>query len=276
LLLNDLKTNTPFDIPIYLPASRTGFMYAFKTILQGTIENEFSGNRIDKDSNILTLPIIKFLRDLTKFQDPGLDFNGFREVGDFIENNILKGKISIDQKILPNYMYMPNEKLKLPLHVSSSLVSELAPLVMYLKYSTKNFTTIIIEEPESHLHLEMQLMITRAIARLVNKHLFLCITTHSDMILQQINNSIKLYSENRTNNLIKNFIDKNNYINEDFLNYKDVSVYQFDSTDNTYTTVTKLDVNKNGVSVPNFNYILTNTAKQTVNIMEAILENEES
>jgi predicted ATPase len=73
------------------------------------------------------------------------------------------------------------------------LVTELAPLLMFLR-SKDLFRSLIIEEPEAHLHLEVQEKLARALARLVNAGLPVWLTTHGDSFFQQFSNLIKASS----------------------------------------------------------------------------------
>ena len=75
---------------------------------------------------------------------------------------------------------------------TSSMVSELAPLILFLKYLVTDDDLLILEEPESHLHPGAQRQMARGIARLVNAGLRVIITTHSDMFVAQINNLLRL------------------------------------------------------------------------------------
>ena len=60
----------------------------------------------------------------------------------FIENEVLHGKVDIDQSArlpTPEIVYMPavggqSEPAKFTLDQTSSMVSELAPLILFLKY----------------------------------------------------------------------------------------------------------------------------------------------
>ena len=55
-----------------------------------------------------------------------------------------------------------------------------------------NFKAMIIEEPEAHLHPELQQKMARLIINMMNLGIPVWITTHSDTILQHINNMMKL------------------------------------------------------------------------------------
>ena len=70
------------------------------------------------------------------------------------------------------------------------MVSELAPLVLLLRSRIKPGDTLIIEEPEAHLHPGAQADIAVILARLVRAGVKVIITTHSDWLLQEIGNLI--------------------------------------------------------------------------------------
>ena len=74
------------------------------------------------------------------------------------------------------------------LNQASSMVSELAPLVLFLRGVVNPGDTLIIEEPEAHLHPGAQADMAVILARLVRAGVRVIITTHSDWMLQEIGN----------------------------------------------------------------------------------------
>ena len=118
----------------------------------------------------------------------------FDEITKFIEDDILSGKIEFEVKkgkIRERISYMIEDK-KIPLYRASSMVSELASLVIFLKNLLMPNDLLIFEEPESHLHPDSQVKIAKVISKLIKKNLNLIITTHSDFLLQKINNYLKI------------------------------------------------------------------------------------
>ncbi len=111
-----------------------------------------------------------------------------------------------------------------PLTRTSSMVSELAPVVVYLKSVLRERDLLIIEEPEAHLHPETQVTLAEILVRLVNAGLKVLITTHSEFFLQQLNNSIVAGSvqHHKTPDLV----DEKTAISA-----SDVGVYLFAPTD---------------------------------------------
>ena len=93
----------------------------------------------------------------------------------------------------PEFLYRPEKwKSDLPLMRTSSMVSELAPVVLYLRYLVQPGDVLIIEEPESHLHPAMQAVFARELARLARSGIRILVTTHSEWLLDQFANLVRL------------------------------------------------------------------------------------
>ncbi len=90
------------------------------------------------------------------------------------------------------YRYHPEgASVPLPMQLSSALITELAPLVLVLRH-LEHFPAIVLEEPEAHLHPEIQRRVAQVVVRLIRKGVCVWITTHSENFCQQINNFLKL------------------------------------------------------------------------------------
>ena len=93
----------------------------------------------------------------------------------------------------PTFTYRPRDwKKDLPLMQSSSMVSELAQVVLYLRHVARSDDLLIIEEPESHLHPAAQAAFARELARAVRARVRILITSHSEWFLEQIGNLVNL------------------------------------------------------------------------------------
>ena len=69
--------------------------------------------------------------------------------------------------------------------------SELAPLLLFLRGVVRAGDTLIIEEPEAHLHPGAQTQIAFTLSRLIRAGVRVVVTTHSEWLLQEIGNLIR-------------------------------------------------------------------------------------
>lgn len=74
---------------------------------------------------------------------------------------------------------------------ASSMVSEIAPVVLYLRHLVQPGNVLIVEEPESHLHPAAQVEFTRQLAALVRAGVRVIVTTHSEWVLQELANTVQ-------------------------------------------------------------------------------------
>jgi predicted ATPase len=70
---------------------------------------------------------------------------------------VLTGQVVVspDFTDYPEFVYRKN-RVEYPMAGASSMVPELAPVVMLLRSMIERGETLIIEEPESHLHPDSQ------------------------------------------------------------------------------------------------------------------------
>lgn len=226
-MIGDSRTNK-----LYLPTARTGFMLTYKTLVGSAVREKFSIEKTDK--NLLTKPNSDFLTELSSM-DLAYEKYRFSEVVDFIEKNMILGHISAANLPAQEYRYIPDGSEKqLPLFVTSAVVTELTPLLLALKYS--NLSALLIEEPEISLHPQLQWQVARVMIRLMNKGLPIFVTTHSDIILQHINNMIKVANlEDK-----EQFLSTTEYEEQDILNENDINVHQFRVDEHQKTQIVKL------------------------------------
>ena len=180
----------------YLPADRTGIMHAHRVLASTLVGSApTAGFRpAAVKAPLLSGILTDFLQDIIGL-DP--DVTEHRELednlGKRIEDRVLGGSVMVDRNdVCPSFSYRPDgARRNIPLASSSSMVSELAPVVLYLRHIVRLGDVLIIEEPESHLHPEMQAAFACEISRLVRSGVRVLITTHSELILEQFGNLIR-------------------------------------------------------------------------------------
>ena len=234
--------------PVYLPASRTGFMLTYSQLIENSLQISFAPASRENSSS-LTLPYVDFLQLITKFETKSKVNRKNAWIIDYIERNMTKGNLAVKKDMVPLIQYYPEGADKeIPLYVASSIVAEISPLLLLFK-SDINFKTMVIEEPEAHLHPELQQKMARLIINLVNHGIPVWITTHSDTMLQHINNMLKLKANTHCSDLMEEF----GYQKDDLLDEKNISMYQFTETEMGRSRLEKLDCTQYGFEIPTFN-----------------------
>ena len=147
----------------YLPADRTGVMHAHRVVVRSLIERATAaGLRPASPMPALSGVMADFLEQLISFDDaPRERRKDNQELVRKLEEEVLTGSIHMERSEVeyPRFFYTPQdwkEGETLPLMNASSMVSELAPVVLYLRHVVGAGDLLIIEEPESHLHPAMQ------------------------------------------------------------------------------------------------------------------------
>ena len=179
----------------YLPAARSGIMQSHRVIARSLVK---SATRVgvDRFREIPTFSgmIADFLEEIIGYEDRNGDWDEMTSIANLLEMEVLRGKIEVKRAVAegyPEFRYLPKDTARpLRMSQSSSMVSELAPLVLFLRGIVRPGDLLIIEEPESHLHPGAQTAIALTLARLVRAGVRVVVTTHSYWFLQQLGNLI--------------------------------------------------------------------------------------
>ncbi len=170
----------------YLPAGRTGAIEAYREILSGVLGG---------GGSLLPGVLKDFLSRLIELLPTRNGDGGFDDVASRIEMDMLGGGIRVSPSRVigfPEFGYRPDGwKNDLPLINSSSAVSELAPVVLFLRHVVAPGDVLIVEEPEAHLHPAAQVQLTRLLASTVRAGLRVILTTHSEWILEALANTVR-------------------------------------------------------------------------------------
>ena len=182
----------------YLPADRAGVMHAHHVAVRGLI----AGASRTAIRPALTIPVLSgvlgdFLEQLIELGSMPVsrEFQGGDGLARLLEAGLMKGSIRVGRSEIdyPSFVYCPNNwRRDLLLMNSSSMVSELAPVVLYLRHVVRPGDTLIIEEPEAHLHPTAQVEFTRLLAGAVKAGIRVIITTHSEWVLWELANLVRM------------------------------------------------------------------------------------
>ena len=185
----------------YLPADRAGVMHSHRVVVGSLIERaSYGGLRREEALPTLSGVFADFLGQLIQLDDSPRRIRtknnpGSPEVAGLIEQQILKGTIKREESTVgyPAFTYQPDDwNTDLPLMNTSSMVSELAPVVLYLRHVVRPGETLIIEEPEAHLHPAMQVEFIRQLAGAVRSGVRIILTTHSEWVLEELANLVRM------------------------------------------------------------------------------------
>ena len=179
----------------YLPADRTGVMHSHQVVVSTLIQSAATaGLRPSTNVPMLSGVLADFLDGLVRMSS-GRRSRRAEKMPRALETNLLSGTIRLQESETgyPSFAYRPVDwDTELPLMRTSSMVSELAPVVLYLRYFVRAGDVLIIEEPESHLHPAMQAVFARELARLVGSGVRVMLTTHSEWMLEALANLVRL------------------------------------------------------------------------------------
>ena len=253
---------------IFLPVSRTGFLLSRNDISASARAAKFD-RYAEKNNEYLSRPIMDFLDNFDELSKQKNDIEHMTKklylMLDFIEKNMIFGKIMINEETKNIYYKPDNIELEFQMYLSSAVVTELTPLYLFLKYGFIK-RKLLMEEPEISLHPQLQQQLTRLFIKLINSGVNVMITTHSDTIIQHINNMIKL--NNNKEDIKKELMKKYNYDEDDLISEDKIRMYQFDIKEDGFTDVTEIKGSKYGFQAPTFHKYLMQSSEE----FEAFIE----
>ena len=234
-----------FDVPIsfYLPAGRTGLLDTRELVLAPR-SYAMLGENLPAQEFVLTNRTPRDCIDLLnaarqrptsaikdrptlKPHEPLRRRRPLRRIAELIEQSLIDGRIFVDTSNGATEILYTRDRFSIPISKASSMVNEVAPIVIYSRsYLTKG-DLLIIDEPESHLHPEAQQKMAAALAFMVRSGLRVLITTHSHYMVEQLSafvNASKLDEATRKRALsLGGELGKEDiYLNED-----ETAVYSF-------------------------------------------------
>lgn len=187
----------------YLPAARSGIMQSHGIIASSAIAHAVRAG-LDRSSEFPNLPgpLADFMQLLIKYPDRATlvprackDSATVEKIAKDLQDRTLGGEILANWKFkggYPEFFYKPGNAAKVLRNGQiSSMVTELAPLVLFMRHGIGKGDTLIMEEPEAHLHPAAQTDMAFTLAQLVNAGVRVVATTHSDWLLKAVGNLIR-------------------------------------------------------------------------------------
>ena len=181
--------------PFYLPANRSGILQGQAVIASSLVARSTrAGFERLPEVPTFSTGVADFLQNLILYSPHKEPTNDMVAIAEALENDVLAGEVIMKPSPsgYPQFLYRPREMAEeIRLSNASSMVSELAPLVLFIRGIISPGDTLIIEEPESHLHPGAQPEVAVALARLVKAGVRVVVTTHSGGFLEEIGNLIR-------------------------------------------------------------------------------------
>ena len=237
----------------YLPASRSGILQAHKTVMSSIFRSISYVGIEDATPKLPGIPadFIATVMDTPKHK--GCYWNLAASLETELNGKITRVTDPITHNSEIFYQY---KRKKIPLYRTSSSVSELAPLILYLKHVVRKGELVIFEEPESHLDFDTQRILARHIAKMVRAGLYVLVTTHSFFVQEQLNHC--LLNENSKAST------KLGWGDDEYLLADEVAYYLFDRHENKgesaggYTAENVAISSKDGIPLKAFDRVIDN------------------
>lgn len=173
------------------------------------------------------------------------------------------------------YLVLKNGK-ELPLSAAASSIKELSPLLYALQANPSARQSFCIEEPEAHLHPQMQLAVADLLALCYSDGKLFQFTTHSDYIVQRVNQLIKLhYIKEHDSDIYKSLCEKYNLSDRHCIDKNDVKVYYFYADESGNVVVEDLPITEQGIPMVTFFEVVNKTTEVEDDFNNAIEEIKE-
>lgn len=194
----------------FLPASRSGLYQALSTFGALFAELSKSRNFVTKGISLPTIsePVADYFLQLSSMK-PTAEEGEVSIIAQQMEHELLGGEVGFDEQTKKLYFLQHSINQQMDLSFTSSMVSEIAPIVAHFKYILRRETIyeevesltgmpslrhrlppslIFIEEPEAHLHPEVQVKLMEFFARLTKHNVKVVMTSHSNYMFNKLSN----------------------------------------------------------------------------------------
>ena len=179
----------------YLPAARAGLLQSHRLVAAALVQRSPRVGIGEVSMPALSGVVADFISEIL-LNDTAVRSSrkGLQTVARQIQRSVMKGEV---RQVTTDGGYpdidFHDVSGSYPIHRTSSMVSELAPIVLLLNRTVQLGDLLIIEEPESHLHPAAQVDLSRILFHAC-RSIQLLITTHSDFVLSEFNNQLRRQS----------------------------------------------------------------------------------
>jgi len=155
--------------------------------------------------------------------------------------------------------FMSEKAKEIPLRMASSSIKSISLIDLYINEISSSGDILIIDEPELNLHPDNQIKMAELIARMVNSSIRVILTTHSDYLVREINNRIRLETiYKRSQEKAMEHVE----LDIDIIKNTDVNVFNI----NEDGFIEKINVSSNGIESVIFDDVISQSYEREVNI----------
>lgn len=205
---------------------------------------------------------IRDQQEIRKTQSGISKEKGFKSLSDTLRK-ITRGQFKTNSLGDTTYVMDGNEKHEIPLHAASSSIKSMTMIDLYINHIASSGDTLIIDEPELNLHPDNQILMAELIVRLINTGVKVIMTTHSDYLIREINNRIKLSSADKKSKYYSELVEGE----FDTIDSSKVNVFNILSSG----IIEQINVSKYGIDNVIFDDVIINSAERE-DIITSIIE----
>lgn len=182
------------DLPAraqYFPAGRSGFVQTH-TAISGLVLSALSGGYFqDATVGAIPGPTADFMRLVAQISTRSRA-KPTNVVAKALEHRLLRGELRLDDSNGGReFFFRPDgHETEWPVQTMSTAVSELAALVLYLRFVASPGDAVLIDEPESHLHPSTQIPLAEVLLAMADLAPPVVIATHSEFLVSALSNAL--------------------------------------------------------------------------------------
>ena len=290
LLIGGNYADEFIDVPDswYLPAGRTGFMDARRLMLTISPHRTLGKNTPSPDHtpiNRATRECIRLLNSAQPISDkrfsdrltlkPSIAYELQKpksNIATLLEQSLIDGELIIDSSNGATEILYARNGFAIPVTKASSMVNEIAPILIYLRNYVFPSDLIIIDEPEAHLHPAAQQQMAAALAFMVRSGLRVLITTHSHYMVEQLGNFVA--ASKLDTDLRKRVLKLDGVLGKEdiYLKESETAVYDFatdKSKNGSVVSPVNFDTRRHGFFPQDHNWSIADQMNRTQRVIQA-------
>ncbi len=211
-----------------------------------------------------------FLNDLSALKSMNMSYKqseAIEKANNILHDEVLHGDINVKD----NEMVYQVENTEIPITAAASSIKEIAPFALMIQKGLLNTYSILFEEPESHLHPELQVKVAELLGYALQEGAHLQITTHSDYLVRSLNDLIRLH-------ILKEKMEKEQFLhycaekkfNPDIdINPEDVAAYYLELDASGVSHITRQDVSM-GIPFDSFKKVIDNQMARSADLYDQV------